>query len=164
MVTSAGWLFHYTDGSRPQRDTDPAFGGVITFRPKESAEQFVPDRPPLDDSQLFAPPPLTVEQRSQPPTRTRRLPPLIRRIRSRLRGQTLVVSFTLVRRARVALIARRRGRVVARTSARMLRPGPHRLKLRLQRERWPTRLSFAVREPGQPRTGESNDGNTIVTP
>ena len=61
MVTNAGWLFHYSDGTRPARDTDPAFAGPITTRPNEAAEQFVPDTAPVDDSQLFAPPPVAIE-------------------------------------------------------------------------------------------------------
>jgi hypothetical protein len=163
LVTQAGWIFHYTDGAPLARDDDPAFAGTITFRPNESAEQFVPDRPPVDDSQLFAPPPLEVQQQTTAPRRGRRLPPLIRRIRSRLEKLTLTVSFTLMRRARVALIARRRGRVVARTRPKVLPRGRHALRLRLNRKRWPTRLSFSTREPGQ-RGGGGSDPNTIVTP
>jgi hypothetical protein len=161
LATQAGWLFHWSDGSRAPRNTDPAFSSVITFRPNEAAEQFIPDRPPVDDSQLFAPPPLEVEQQGAPP-RARRLPPLIRRISSKVKGTLLVVRFTLVRRARVGLVARRRARVVARTRMRPMPPGRHGLRLRLDRRRWPTRLSFRVREPGQ-RSG-GNDSNTIVTP
>jgi hypothetical protein len=163
MVTYGGWLFHWSDGSRPPHDTDPAFANVITFRPNESAEQFVPDRPPADISQLFAPPPLEVEQRAPRPRRGRRLPPLMRKIRSRVvRKRILVVSFTLVRPARVALIARRRGRIVARTKQRRMTPGRRRLRLRLDPKRWPTRLSFRVLEPGQRRSGGA-DENTVTT-
>jgi hypothetical protein len=165
LVTQAGWLFHFTDGTPLPHDDDPAFAGPITFRPNESAEQFVPDRPPVDDSQLFAPPPVEVQQQATRRPRTRRLPPLIRGIRSRVRRLTLTVSFTLVRRARVALIARRRGRVVARTRPKMLSRGKHSLRLKLNRKRWPTRLSFSVREPGRGGGGSGgNDSNTIVTP
>ena len=35
--------------------------GPITSRPNEAAEQFVPDTAPVDDSQLFAPPPVAIE-------------------------------------------------------------------------------------------------------
>jgi hypothetical protein len=163
LATYGGWLFHWSDGSRPPRDTDPAFANVITFRPNESAQQFVPDRPPADISQLFAPPPLEVEQVAPRPRRGRRLPPLMRRIRSRMvRRRVLIVSFTLVRPARVALIARRRGRVVARTRQRRMTPGRRQLRLRLDPKRWPTRLSFRVREPGQ-RSGGGVDENTVTT-
>ena len=62
MVTNAGWLFHYTDGTAYPRNTDPAFASTITFRPNEAAEQFIPDAPPVDDSELFKPPPVEIEQ------------------------------------------------------------------------------------------------------
>jgi hypothetical protein len=61
------------------------------------------------------------------------------------------------------LIARRRWRVVARTRPKVLPRGRHALRLRLNRKRWPTRLSFSTREPGQ-RGGGGSDPNTIVTP
>jgi len=146
MVTYAGWLFHYTDGAPQPRDTNPAYAGTITFRPNEAAEQFVPDRPPVDDSQLFAPPPLELDPTADPPLRPiKRLPALITKIKTRLRGLTLIVSFTVTRRARVALIAKRGRRTVAHTRPRALRPGRHSLRLRLSRKRYPTRLAFSTR-------------------
>lgn len=152
MVTYAGWLFHLTDGTQQPRDTDPAFAGGISFRPNEAAEQFVPDTPPVDDSRLFAPPPLELDPNAeQPAPRVRRLPALIRRVRTRLRGMRLTVTFTLTRRARVALLAKRRGRVVARTRPRVLRPGRRRLTLKLNRRRYPTKLAFSAREVGSRR-------------
>jgi hypothetical protein len=88
----------------------------------------------------------------------------MRKIRSRVvRKRILVVSFTLVRPARVALIARRSGRVVARTEQRRMTPGRRRLRLRLDPKRWPTRLSFRVREPGQRGGGGGADENTVTT-
>ena len=79
MVTWAGWLFHYSDGTPLPRDTDPAFQGTIEFRPNESAEQFIPDRLPVDDSQLFAPPPLELTPNAtKPAAKVKRLPPLLR--------------------------------------------------------------------------------------
>ncbi len=147
LVTWAGWLFHYTDGTRPARDTDPAFQTTIDFRPNEAAEQFIPDRPPVDDSQLFAPPPLEPDPITEPPARPpRRLAPLIKRVRTRLDGLRLTVSFTVTRRARVQLLAKRRNRVVARTPRRTFRPGRRELVLRLSRERYPTKLAFKVAE------------------
>lgn len=165
MVTSAGWLFHYSDpaaGPLP-RDTDPAFAGTITFRPNEAAEQFLPDAPPVDDSELFKPPPVELEQ-DPPAAVVQRLPALLRRIRTRVRGRTLIVRFSLVRRARVSLIGRRKGRVVARTRARMMNPGRRVLRLRLNPRRWPQRLTFRVREPGQENSPSSGDsGDTVTT-
>jgi hypothetical protein len=146
MVTWAGWIFHYSDGTPLPRDTDPAFQGTIEFRPNESAEQFVPDRLPVDDSQLFAPPPLPLTEEKAKGGKVKRLPPLLRRIDSQLHGLRLVVSFTLTRRARVALLAKRGGRTVARTPSKVLSPGRHRLSLRLSRDEYPTRLAFKTKE------------------
>lgn len=146
MVTWAGWLFHYSDGTPLPLDTDPAFQGTIEFRPNEAAEQFIPDRLPVDDSQLFAPPPLELTPNAVRPARVRRLPPLMRRIRSRLKGLRLTVTFTLTRRARVRLLAKRGGRTVASTPPRVMAPGTRTLALQLSRERYPTRLAFKTRE------------------
>lgn len=149
MVTWAGWLFHYSDSSKPPHplDTDPAFGGTIEFRPNESAEQFIPDQLPIDDSQLFAPPELEDDPLAEPPpAKVRRLPPLLRKIRSQLRGLRLTVSFTVTRRAKVALLAKRAGRTVARTKRVTFAPGRRRLTLKLSRGRYPTRLAFRVSE------------------
>ncbi len=146
MVTWAGWLFHFSDGTPLEPDTDPAFQGTIEFRPNEAAEQFIPDRLPVDDSQLFAPPELELTPNATSPAKVRRLPPLLRKVRSRLRGLRLTVSFTLTRRARVQLLAKRAGSTVARTPVRVLGPGRRSLILRLSRERYPTRLAFKARE------------------
>ncbi len=147
MVTWAGWLFHFSDGTPLPQDTDPAFQGTIEFRPNEAAEQFIPDKPPVDDSQLFAPPELELNPNAPPPpAKVRRLPPLLKKVRSDLRGLVLVVSFTVTRRARVQLIAKRAGRTVARTPQRVFAPGRRKLSLRLSRDRYPTRLAFRVSE------------------
>jgi hypothetical protein len=149
MVTRAGWIFHYSDGTPLPRDTDPAFQGTIEFRPNEAAEQFVPDRLPVDDSQLFAPPPLPLVEEKPKPGRVRRLPPLLRRVKSRLHGLRLTVTFTLTRRARVGLLAKRGGRTVARTPFEVLAPGRRSLSLRVSRDRYPTRLAFRTKEVGR---------------
>jgi hypothetical protein len=146
MVTWAGWLFHYSDGTPLPRDTDPAFQGTIEFRPNESAEQFVPDRLPIDDSQLFAPPPLPLVEETPKGGRVKRLPSLLRGVKSRLRGLRLTVTFTLTRRARVRLLAKRGGRTVAWTPPRVLAPGQRSLSLQLSRDHYPTRLAFETKE------------------
>lgn len=148
MVTWAGWLFHYSDGTPLSPDADPAFQGTIDFRPNEAAEQFVPDALPVDDSALFAPAPLEDAKAKEP--RTRKLPPLLKQVRSQLRGLTLTVSFTVTRRARVALLAKRNGRTVARTPKRVLVRGRHSLQLQLSRDRYPTKLAFEAKAVKQP--------------
>jgi hypothetical protein len=145
LATQGGWLFHYTDGTSPPVDTEPGLAGTVTFRPNEAAEQFIPDTLPPDDSQLFAPPlPEAPEEPER--RRTRRRPALIRKVKTKVTGLTLTVSFTLTRRARVGLVARRGGTVVARAKTRPLRPGRRVLRLRLDPSRWPTRLVFVTRE------------------
>jgi hypothetical protein len=147
MVTWAGWLFHYSDGSQLPEDTEPAFQGTIEFRPNEAAEQFIPDQLPVDDSQLFAPPELEQNPIAEgPKAKVRRLPPLLKEVRSRLQGLRLTVSFTVTRKAKVALLAKRGGRTVAHTPRRTFAPGRHRLVLQLDRENYPTKLAFRVSE------------------
>lgn len=147
MVTWAGWLFRYSEGAPLPEDTEPAFQGTIEFRPNEAAEQFIPDKPPVDDSQLFAPPELEQNPLAEPPrAKVRQLPPLLRKVRSRLRGMRLTVSFTVTRTAKVALLGKRGGRTVARTPLRVFAPGRHRLILRLSRDSYPTKLAFQVTE------------------
>lgn len=147
LVTWAGWIFRYSDGGSLPLDTDPAFQGTIEFRPNESAEQFIPDRLPVDDSQLFAPPEL--ERNPIAPPRggkVRRLPPLLTKVRSHLQGLVLEVSFTVTRRATVRLLAKRGGLTVASTPRRTFAPGRRSLSLKLSRDRYPTRLAFQIAE------------------
>lgn len=146
LVTWAGWLFHYSDGTPLPLDTDPAFQGTIEFRPNESAEQFIPDRLPVDDSQLFAPPPLPLTEEKAKGGKVKRLPPLLRNVHSELHGLRLTVSFTLTRRARVRLLAKRGGRTVAATPSLVFAPGRRSLSLRLSRDAYPTRLAFETKE------------------
>jgi hypothetical protein len=67
-------------------------------------------------------------------------------VRSHLRGLVLIVRFTVTRRARVQLLAKRGGRTVARTPRRVFAPGRRSLFLRLDRDRYPTRLAFKISE------------------
>ncbi len=163
LATYGGWLFHLTDGAPLPVDRDPAFASLITFRPNESAAQFVPDAPPVDDSLLLAPPPAVEEQPAPPAvTETRRVKAVLTKVRSRLRRTTLVVSFTLARRARVQIIGRRGTRTVARSANRLLRPGRRSVSVKLDRRRWPTRLSFSVVEPGAQQDAGGDDSITTA--
>jgi hypothetical protein len=76
----------------------------------------------------------------------------------------LVVSFRLSRRARVGLVASRRGRVVGRARTRTLRPGAGRLSIRLSRKRWPTRLRFVTRDLELPAGTPGAGGGEVPTP
>jgi hypothetical protein len=146
MVTWGGWLFHYSDGTPEALDTDPNFQGTIAFRPNEAAEQFVPDALPEDDSLLFAPAPVETPKEETGKRHVHRLPPLLQHIHSRLQGLRLIVTFVVIRRARVQLLAKRGGRVVAQTPKRIFAPGHRELSLMLSRQRYPTGLAFKTKE------------------
>lgn len=153
MVTTAGWLFHYTDGTLRPGTPNPAFANRIDFRPNESAAQFVPDTPPADDSQLFAPPPTALPPAAAPPEAapTVTLKSLIYSITKPKVSKKLVLklSFTLRRTGKVQLQARRGGKVVARSSGKEMKPGRKTVTLRLSRKRYPTSLRFCVAEKGK---------------
>jgi hypothetical protein len=145
LATYGGWLFHLTDGSPLPEDTDPAYAGTLTVRPDDArTPQRILDTLPEDDSNRFAPPPPPADP---PQARPRPLPALIAHVRARLHGRhELVLSFQLRRRARVGIVGRRGGRVVARARSRALRPGRRAIALRVDPRRWPTRLRFVTRE------------------
>jgi hypothetical protein len=145
MVTTQGWLFHLGTGVSPPRDTDPAFQGLITHRPAdEGLPQVAPDAPPIEDSGLpEAPPAATPLEEAPAPAQTKVTAPLLSHVHTKLvHRDTLELSFRLAVRARVRLLAQRRKRVVASTPTRTLAAGSHRLRLRLDPRRWPTKLDL----------------------
>lgn len=171
MVTTAGWLFHYVDPAAPPRaaDADPAFAQPISFRPNEAVAQAIPDTPPADDSQLFAPPPAPDPQPAATPrTHVTRIKALMTKISKpqvdkRLR---LHLAFTLRRRAKVALLAKRKRKVVASSQFVLLKPGRHAFVLQLSRDRWPDALRFRTADVTLRRRGGSpggGDPNATVT-
>lgn len=176
MVTSLGWLFHLSDGSLQPRSDDPFFDGedgVISYRPPDSGVPAIyPDAPPVDDSlanQQPAPAPSgPLPQTPAPPVKHVRGKPLLAHVQSRLlHHSVLVVSFTLTARAHVQLLGRRKRKVVASTRKKSLKPGRHRLSLRLDPARWPTEVQFkatpiGVAAPGG-GSGGSESSDTIGT-
>jgi hypothetical protein len=151
VATSAGWLFHYTNGTVLPEDTDPSWAGTITVRPNESVEQFVADTPPPDDSQLFAPPPVAVETKTTSESAPEVIPALLKDIKVSRRGLTVTISFQLTRLADVQLVAKLHGKVIARTREKRLGPGRRKLELRFERKRWPDALSFKTKELTTPK-------------
>ncbi len=150
MATSAGWLFHYTNGTLLPEDSDPAFATTITQRPNEAIEQFVPDTPPPDDSTLFAPPPVQVETKTSEPVQLV-IPALLKNVKVSRHGLTVTISFELTRLAKVQLVAKLHGRVVARTREERMRAGRRKLVLTFQRKRWPDALGFKTKELTKPK-------------
>jgi hypothetical protein len=145
LTTTQGWIFHLSDVAHrylPQ-DTDPAFAGLITYRPPDQGvPAIVPDAPPVDDSGLRNEPPSTgVIEGSGPPPEARIPVALLTHLRARLvHGTTLELRFHLAVKTRIRLIAKRRKRVVARSPMLTMNAGNRRLLLALDRNRWPTKL------------------------
>ncbi|MDA0184765.1 hypothetical protein OJ997_30970 [Solirubrobacter phytolaccae] len=165
MVTNAGWIFHYTDGTAQAVDTDPAFANAITTRPNEAAEQFVPDSAPADDSQLFAPPPVAVETETTEAPEPKPLKALITNVKKPKVSKKLVLSlsFRVNRRAKIQLIARRGGKTVAQTKNKTYKPGKVTLKLQLSRKKWPTGLRFKTKELELDESQLAPSDDTVVT-
>lgn len=163
MVTSGGWLFHYTDGTPLPQDTDPAFQNLIDFRPNEAAEQFVPDDPPTDDSRINAPAPVSTPKPKPPKTIRKKLKPLLKNPRTKLKGLVLTIRFALRRPAKVAVLATLKGKTVARSKLRKLPKGKHAVRLKLNPDRYPDGLEFVTREPGLDGSGGGGDGNVVTT-
>jgi hypothetical protein len=170
MVTSAGWIFHYTNGALLPESADPAFATTITLRPNESIEQFVPDTPPPDDSELFAPPPVQLETKASAEPVPEVIPALLKDVTVRRHGLTVTISFQLARLADVQLVAKLHGKVIARTREERLKAGKRSLSLRLERRHWPSALGFVTKELTTPKpvpasgpAGKVGTGPTAVS-
>jgi hypothetical protein len=172
MATTAGWLFHLSDGTEYPQDTDPNFAGVITYRPPdEGVPEVYPFGQPSEDtlanqlvSSATSDPPASVT----PTAKHLKAKPLVTHVKSRLmHHRVLVISFVLTARAHVQVIGRSNNRVVAKTPAKWLSPGPHTLSLDLDPDHWPKKLSFEARprETSTPSGGGTSGGgsDTIST-
>lgn len=173
-TTATGVLYRLTGAPAYPADAEPAFQGTITVRPDEAAEQVIPDDLPQDDSGLAVPP---VDLYPDLPggvagASCDRLPSLLTKVKSKVRGRKrplLEVSFRVARTAKVGMTASRKGKVVSRAKVRKLYKGDRRLTLKLSRKRWPTKLAFVIRDDsglGKPCTTSSspNSDLTVVTP
>jgi hypothetical protein len=149
MATNEGWLFHLTDGAQPETDTDPFFDGqdgVIAYRPPDNGvPEVLPDTAPEENSLQDQQPPV-VATTTAPIAESKVTPKkkaLLSHVHTRLlRGDLLELTFTLSGSAHVQLLASRHGSVVARTRKETLRKGSHSLEVRLNPQRWPTKLDL----------------------
>jgi len=160
MGTAQGWLFHLATASersllaegrlRDPHESEYFSGEVITYRPKDQGlPQVVPDAPPADDSGVneeVVEPEGAFKEQKQTAEQPKVELPLLARVHSRLvHGTTLELRFHLAVKARVRLIARRHRRVIASTPAHVFGAGEHRLRLALNRRRWPTKLTLQTK-------------------
>jgi hypothetical protein len=171
MATSQGWLFHLTNGTQLSPDTDPNFAGVITYRPPDGGTPSV--IPPVELGTSIPPSPAPTTQSSSghtTPLKCTRKQIVTHMSKSHLTRRTvLVLSFTLTAKARVQLIARRGGTIVAETKRSVLSVGRHMLELALDIKRWPTKLSLKADGIGKigttcrPATPSNGTGSTAGT-
>jgi hypothetical protein len=156
MATSRGWLFHLTEEpNRPEltqvynrpgdfypKDEDANFAEVITSRPPDAGIPQLPSiEPPAEESTALDAK-LPAQTTVQAPA-SRRTKPLVTDVSSRVvQRDMLELSFRLTVRARVQLLAKRKGRRVAQTALHVLKAGKHTLKLRLNPRRWPNALDL----------------------
>lgn len=149
MATTAGWLYHLApEGERmlPANEIT-GFRKVIAFRPPDlGLPQVVADAPPPDTSGLSEEIPQQTDvqgEESHAANNSKVQLPLLSHLHSKLvHGSTLALSFHLAVKARVRLLAKRHGRVVAQTPTRTLKAGSRVLLLRLNPRSWPTKLSL----------------------
>lgn len=146
LATRQGWLFHLSDGRSFERDAsfDEAFPGLINFRPLDAGvPQALPDAPPPEEAPPAQPPFESLPESVSVLAHTSVSVPLLSRVHTKLvHGTTLELRFHLAARARVRLIAKRRGRVVASTAMRTFAAGNRRLLLMLSVKTWPTKLQL----------------------
>lgn len=170
LVTTQGWLFHLATEAQEKlsKDTDPAFETLITERPPDQGlPQNPPDTLPVDNSgllgELTKATSFTVESRKPPEDRV--AVPLLSDVGSRLlHGSTLELRFRLAVKARIRLLAKRAGRVVAATATHTFPSGKHSLQLRLNPKRWPTRLQLQTHALAPlPTTSLRAPGSNTVT-
>lgn len=146
MATRRGWLFHL--GADPAPQADPALHVLISSRPPDNS---LPSIPPLelpeDDSGSELEP---SEQEELPPEfepAPKRKPALVSRIKQKMVGETVLeLSFTLSAKAQVWLVGRRAGSVVAKTPRRTLAKGRRSVRVRLNPDRWPTKLDLKAKK------------------
>jgi hypothetical protein len=149
LATTKGWLFHYTNEKEgePQlpEDTDRNFLNVITERPSDDGVLQLPgDEPPADNSLAnLTPPPPPPPPAATPAPQVLSSGPVIENLHSHvIHGHMLELTFKLVAEAHVQLLAKRHGRIVAKTPRETLKAGRRKLLLRLNPRRWPNKLDL----------------------
>jgi hypothetical protein len=148
MATTGGWLFHL--GEDLPRDEAPAMHQLITFRPPDGGTQSLPpDSLPIDNSGSEPEEKPALEPLPKAPAKEELALPLVIKVKQHLVGRTLELTFTLTAKARVRFIAKRHGKVVAKTPLQTLTRGHHELRLRLDPKHWPTKFHLEAKPVGK---------------
>lgn len=146
LATEKGWLFHLGPDLPP--NGDPAMHQLITFRPRDAGLPTVPPVSlPEDNSGAYSAAGEEIKPEVQEEPLPKRKPALVSKLRQRLLdGNMLELSFVLRVRSHVRLLAKRKGKVVAKTPRYTLPKGPGKVRLHLDPKRWPTKLDLQVHE------------------
>jgi hypothetical protein len=149
LATEKGWLFHL--GASLPQDTDPAMHVLITQRPADnSTPTFVPGGVPEDNSGEKEAAKSPGEGNVEPFPHPHKHRAIVFKVRRKIIGNSILqLSFILRARAHVQLLAKVHKEVVAKTPRLTLAKGPHRLRLTLDPEHWPTGLDFQVHPAGK---------------
>ncbi len=151
-TTADGWLLHLATGAEREAKnqlSDPVYAKIeaeepITFRPHdEGIPQELSDELPPDTSgeEGFVRTEQVIHGKEREAAKIQ--VPLLTHVRSKLvHGSTLELLFHLAVKARIQLIARRGGRIVAKTPMRTLRDGNRSIELKLDPKRWPQHLQL----------------------
>jgi hypothetical protein len=143
-------LYRYTDGTPPKA---PAGNDQETRSLPNQQDPpiyiFKPPPPPK-----LPPPPVAAPTKHLPPA----VSGLHRRIERGSGGYTLILSFTVHRRAVMGVDAYRGRHLIASTGLVSLRPPSGQLRLRLNTKSWPTKLSFIT---DAPRVALANLGSRL---
>jgi hypothetical protein len=173
--TANGWLLHLaTKAEREVKNqlSDPVFAKIeaeepITFRPHDEGipQELSDELPPNNSGEAVV---TRTEQVIHGKEReaAKIQVPLLSHVRSKLiHGSTLELTFHLAVKARIQLIARRHGRVVAKTSVRTLLHGTRSIELKLDPKHWPEHLQLKTHPlaPLPTETSSSPNVSTIST-
>lgn len=173
LTTTSGWLLHLSTAAERQlpRDTDPVFSDeepIEVRPPDEGLPQEPSDALPTEESPLQE---VKVQKATIKPVVVEPFAkvtlPLLSDLHARLvHGTTLELKFDLSVKARIRLIAKRHGRVVASTPTRTFKAGNRSLQLRLNVRQWPTKLDLQTHALAPLRTvstRESGPSTNVVS-
>jgi len=143
LATEQGWLFHL--GRDLPRNPDPALHALVTYRPPDASLPAVPPASqPVDDSGANGESSQESAEILEEPL-PRHKPAVLTGLKQRIvGGHVLEMSFVLHAKARVQLLAKRKGKVVAKTGRLTMAKGQRSLRLPLDPRRWPTKLDLRV--------------------
>lgn len=174
LATAGGWIYHWSDPDVPtEQNSDPVFQQLITSRPPDGrTPRDDPDTLPADEAAGFVAPPVEQDKPADVPA-AKRIPALFKvlgkpKVR-KVRGRYIIeLRIQLRRKARIQLVGRRNGRVVAKTKQRTYKKGRYVLRLKVKRSAWPTALKFVTRDleikeaPAEDDIG-GDSGDTVTT-